>query len=255
MLPSVALSEDFTILRLRESHALSSSSQLLRFDLPGPEQVSGLALGQCVSLRMPRARGKSCFYSPLSLPSARGILDLLVSRPHEDGKGGSGLGAALVRLVPGQEVEVRGGVGIVGLPPDAPPETRLLLIGGGSGVVPLFQCLRALLEADARPQVTLVYAAGTPGELLFLPWLRRTAAGSGGRFNLRVTVDTVPSGCGPWDGRVGLIDVALLDDALRSLHPTAGDLSVVLAGPPPMVAAMRAHLSAVGVAAASVHTY
>jgi ferredoxin-NADP reductase len=66
----------------------------------------------------------------------------------------------------GDELEVRGPVGgyFVWRPEQASP---LLLVAGGSGVVPLRAMLRARCVADVRPPVHLVYAVRNPEAVLY----------------------------------------------------------------------------------------
>jgi ferredoxin-NADP reductase len=73
----------------------------------------------------------------------------------------------LVEVVkPGDELEVRGPIGgyFVWSPAQQNP---LLLVAGGSGVVPLRAMLRARCLADVRPPVHLLYAVRDPEAILY----------------------------------------------------------------------------------------
>lgn len=65
----------------------------------------------------------------------------------------------------GDELEVRGPVG--GYFVWRPSQTPLLLVAGGSGVVPLRAMLQARCAEDVRPAVHLLYAAREPEAVLY----------------------------------------------------------------------------------------
>jgi ferredoxin-NADP reductase len=67
---------------------------------------------------------------------------------------------------PGDTIEVRGPIGghFVWRPQDGGP---ILLIGGGSGVVPLMSILRAWSAAEPKTQVLLAYSARSWEDLIF----------------------------------------------------------------------------------------
>lgn len=67
---------------------------------------------------------------------------------------------------PGDTIEVRGPIGghFVWHPKDGGP---ILLLGGGSGVVPLISILRAWSTAEPKTQVLLAYSARSWEELIF----------------------------------------------------------------------------------------
>jgi ferredoxin-NADP reductase len=92
----------------------------------------------------------------------------------------------------------------------------LLLVGGGSGVVPLASMIRHhAAQASAIP-VTLVYSARTVADLVYLDELRSYAAAQAA-FSLHATVTReTPRDA---DLRSGRIDRALLARAIEAAPP------------------------------------
>lgn len=132
----------------------------------------------------------------------------------------------------GTQIELRGPLGkyFVWEPDDARP---ILLIGGGTGVVPL----RAMLLAHAgqASQMELLYSARSLEHAVYKEELLDNPA-------VRVTLtDETPDG---WSGYTHRIDGAMLADMLGHFAELP---RVYLCGPTPMVEAVANELVALGV--------
>jgi ferredoxin-NADP reductase len=152
-------------------------------------------------------------------------------------------------MAEGDLVEIRGPIGgwFVWEADDGGP---LLLIAGGSGIVPLMAMLRHRVRRSSHIPVRLLASVRTPGDLFYAEELRRLdAAGDG--FELFVTATrAVPAG---WTGLAGRIDEGMLakiawppsDSPLAyvcgptSFVETAGGLLVAAGYPPGRVRAER----------------
>ena len=113
----------------------------------------------------------------------------------------------------GDEIELRGPIGghFMWSADDGGP---LLLVGGGSGVVPLACMLRHRAARSSTIPVALVYSARTAADLIFGDELRALRARRDGfHFLPTLTRETNP----PPGFRIGRIDAALLNDALGHL--------------------------------------
>jgi ferredoxin-NADP reductase len=113
----------------------------------------------------------------------------------------------------GDEIELRGPIGghFMWSADDGGP---LLLVGGGSGVVPLACMLRHRAARSSTIPVALVYSARTAADLIFGDELRaQRARRDGFHFIPTLTRETNP----PPGFRVGRIDASLLSDALALL--------------------------------------
>jgi ferredoxin-NADP reductase len=124
--------------------------------------------GQHVDVRLTAEDGYSTqrSYSIASAPSD-GHLELTVQRVA-DGEVSPYLAD---ELRPGDEFELRGPVGgwFVWRPEQNDP---VLLVAGGSGVVPLMAMIRTRAAVGSRAPFRLVYSVRTPDDRLYLPELR-----------------------------------------------------------------------------------
>ncbi|MFY1585047.1 ferredoxin reductase [Micromonospora sp. WMMD734] len=106
----------------------------------------------------------------------------------------------------GDPVEVRGPVGgwFVWRPEQTPP---VLLVAGGSGVVPLMAMVRARRAAGNRAPFRLIYSVRTPADVIYADELRTRARDDAGLDVSYVYTRHAPDG---WRGephRIGLADV------------------------------------------------
>ncbi|MFL5930817.1 MAG: ferredoxin reductase [Gaiellaceae bacterium] len=133
----------------------------------------------------------------------------------------------------GDELEIRGPVGGYFVwDPDYPGP--ILLVGGGSGVVPLMAMIR---QRDAIP-TTLVYSARTLEDVIYRDELERV---SGGGLDVVLTLTrTQPEG---WAGHSRRVDAELLADVAPP--PDQRPLSFVC-GPTPFVEAVSLALVELG---------
>src|SRR5829696_5003352 len=122
----------------------------------------------------------------------------------------------------------------------------LLLLAGGSGIVPLMAMLRHRAAAASDVPARLVYSARTADDLIYRDELERLAAAGDG-FEL---VPTLTRGQPPpgWHGRTGRVDRDLLRDVVDA-HAHA-----FVCGPTPFVEAVAGSLVELGVDPARVKT-
>jgi ferredoxin-NADP reductase len=113
----------------------------------------------------------------------------------------------------GDEIDLRGPIGghFMWSVEDGGP---LLLIGGGSGVVPLMSMIRHRAAKGSALPLTLVVSARTSADLLYLDELRSRHAARGGFSLLGTLTREAPT---PPDLRSGRIDRELLSRALDGL--------------------------------------
>lgn len=139
----------------------------------------------------------------------------------------------------GTQIELRGPLGkyFVWESEDARP---VLLIGGGTGVVPLRAML--LAHADSDSQMELLYSARSPEHAIYKEELLDNPA-------VRVTLtDKAPD---DWSGYRRRVDGAMLADMLEHFAELP---RVYVCGPTPMVEAVSNELVALGVPAEQILT-
>ena len=139
----------------------------------------------------------------------------------------------------GAKLKLRGPRGVMTLHEDA--SRAALFIAGGIGITPFMSMLRQAAH-DALPHsLSLVFSNRRPEDAPFLTELEELARQRRGSFQL---VATMTGAADPsWHGRVGTVNAELI----RSVRVPPGQPVVYVAGPPAMVAAMRAILNDVGV--------
>jgi NAD(P)H-flavin reductase len=157
-----------------------------------------------------------------SSPLDKGYLEFTVKR-YPTGV----VTAALHDLSEGAAIGVRGPLGN-GFPMKELEGKNLVIVGGGFAFTTLRATVRYLLNDAIRRRyknITILYGARTPGELLYkselAEWQRR------GGIATYITVD---KGDDSWGGRVGLVPLVLKDIA-----PSSENAVSIVCGPPVML--------------------
>ena len=172
---------------------------------PGSARLAGSRAGQHVDVRLTAEDGYQAqrSYSIASAPEDR-YLALTVER-LDDGEVSPYL---TDELRAGDQLELRGPIGgyfvwehSLGGP--------LLLIGGGSGIVPLRAILRHRAAARSSVPARLLYSARSLEEVVFCDDIDRLASDDGLDVRLTLTREW-PEG---WHGDRGRVDRALLEEA------------------------------------------
>lgn len=151
------------------------------------------------------------------------------------------------QLQVGDRLDVRGPIGghFVWTTEEGGP---VLLVAGGSGVVPLMSMVRHRFEMGSNISTTLLYSLRAPQDLIYGPELAQChAAGDGFQVLLTYTREC-PAG---WHGYSRRIDRAMLEDVSGSIG-TEGHAFVC--GSTPFVEAVAGHLVQIGYPAERVKT-
>jgi ferredoxin-NADP reductase len=198
-------------------------ARTFRLELPEPRRHLA---GQhyVVRLTAPDGYTASRSYSVASAPDDTGEIELTVEK-LDDGEVSEYLHDV---VEPGDELEVRGPVGGFFV---WDGETPALLVGGGSGVVPLMAMMRQARASGRSDLVRLVVSARSPDDLYYADELP-------GPESLVVYTRQAPPGAGRTAGRLALADVAPL---------VRGGETVFVCGSPGFADAATAVLIAAGV--------
>jgi propane monooxygenase reductase subunit len=181
--------------------------------------------GQYVDIRVPGAADSVRSFSMCSTPN--GDLHRLefMIKVFPDGRFSGQLDGG---IRPGDPLEIIGPYGHFQM---RDRDSDAILIGGGSGMAPLWSMLNDLAERGVRRRVTFFYGARRRSDLFYLDRLRSLGA-------RLPDFEFVPALSEPrddevWEGETGLVtDVAsrrLDRDQLR------GEVEAYLCGPPPMI--------------------
>ncbi|KAG6501975.1 hypothetical protein ZIOFF_041862 [Zingiber officinale] len=226
--------ENFRDFKLVQKKQLSHNVAKFQFALPTPSSVLGLPIGQHISCRGKDNLGDEVIkpYTPTTLDSDLGYFELVI-KMYPQGR----MSHHFREMKVGDYMSVKGPKGRfkyqVG-------QVRAFgMIAGGSGITPMFQVTRAILENPKdKTKVHLIYANVTYESLLEeLDSLARTYPD---RFQIYYVLNQPPDG---WEGGVGFVS----KDMIKTHCPApAHDIQVLRCGPPPMNKAMAAHLDDLG---------
>jgi len=182
-------------------------------------------------------------YSIASEPERSGEIDLTVER-LEEGEVSSYLHDV---LVPGDQIEVRGPIGGYFVW-DGSSAGPLLLVAGGSGIVPLMAIVRYRARVGSRAPCTLLYSSRTSADIIYGAELNELAARDDGLRVIHTLTREQPPG---WTGYTRRIDATMLGEVLGA---TGNQATVFVCGPTPLVEAAATGLVGLGLAPSQVRT-
>ncbi|MDJ0364389.1 ferredoxin reductase [Hymenobacter sp. H14-R3] len=202
--------------------------------------------GQHYDLRLTAEGGYQAerSYSVASPPEQTGEIELTVELVAE----GEVSGYLFEGVAVGDPLEVRGPIGgyfVWRGEPAAPP---LLLVGGGSGVVPLMAMLRHRQHLGLRTPAVLLFSIRTPEEVIYQAELEALTKEDPTFTLLLDYTRQAPTG---WAGYQRRIDAALLAEVVARF---ATPPQCFVCGPTGLVESVANGLQAVGVATESILT-
>ncbi len=182
------------------------------FTLALPQWVPHRA-GQHYDVRLTAPDGYQAqrSYSIASQPERSDEIDLTVER-LEDGEVSTYLHDI---LVVGDQLEVRGPIGGYFVW-EARLGGPLLLVAGGSGVVPLMAMLRHRAAAGSSVPTRLLYSSRTPEDVIYRQELATLRAAEGGLDIVHTFTRAQPPG---WQGYARRIDAPMLQEVIHPLGP------------------------------------
>ena len=191
-------------------HIKPETPKVKTFSLSLPNWTPHLA-GQHYDVRLTAADGYQAqrSYSIASEPERAGEVDLTVER-LEDGEVSSYLHDV---LAPGDQIEVRGPIGGYFVW-QAGQGGQLLLVAGGSGVVPLMSMLRHRAAKGSHVPARLLFSSRNPEDAIYYDELERLRAGGNGLEVFHTFTRSQPSG---WTGYARRIDAPMLAEVAGPL--------------------------------------
>ncbi len=190
------------------------TSRVKTFTLALPEWVPHQA-GQHYDIRLTAEDGYQAerSYSIASEPERRNEIDLTVER-IEDGEVSPYLHDI---VVPGDTLELRGPIGGYFVW-QANQREPLLLVAGGSGIVPLMAIIRHRVAGRSMVPVRLLYSSRTFDDIIYESELSRLVASDSSLGVLHTLTRSQPPG---WRGYARRIDREMLREALAPLGSSA----------------------------------
>ncbi|XP_010274919.1 PREDICTED: NADH--cytochrome b5 reductase 1 [Nelumbo nucifera] len=228
--------ENFKEFKLVQRTQLSHNVAKFRFALPTPTSVLGLPIGQHISCRGRDGQGEEVIkpYTPTTLDSDLGHFELVI-KMYPQGR----MSHHFREMRVGDYLAVKGPKGRFKYQPG---QVRAFgMLAGGSGITPMFQVARAILENPKdRTKVHLIYANVTLEDILLKEELDGLARDYPDRFKVFYVLNQPPE---VWNGGVGFVS----KEMIKTHCPLpAADVQILRCGPPPMNKAMAAHLEELG---------
>jgi len=182
-------------------------------------------------------------YSIASEPEREGEVDITVERIN-DGEVSTYLHDV---LVPGDRIEARGPIGGYFVW-EATMAEPLLLIAGGSGVVPLMSMIRHRAAAGAKTPVSLLYSSRNFEDIIYYDELEKLRSADGGLQIFHTLTRSQPA---EWKGYTRRID----QDMLKHIAgPLGRSVQAFICGPTLLVEAAANTLVKVGIKPDQIRT-
>ncbi|KAK4593579.1 hypothetical protein RGQ29_017623 [Quercus rubra] len=220
--------EKFMEFKLEKKTQLSPNTAKFRFVLPTPTSVLGLPVGQHIICRGIDSEGLEVIrqYTPITLDSDVGYFELVVK---------GRMSHHFREMREGDYLSVLGPKGNFKYKPGQSRELGML--AGDSGITPMFQIIRAILENPKdKTNVHLIYASVTLDDMLLKKELDAFASKFRSRFKVYYVLSQPPVA---WNGGTGK---TISREVIQSFCQPAQDMQILRCGS----AAMAAQLNALG---------
>lgn len=217
-----------------ELHVEAADVRTIVLDVPG---FRGHLAGQHVDIRLTADDGYVAQRSySIASPAGRSERIALTVARVEDGEVSSFF---LDELRVGDTIEVRGPIGGYFTWSPATPGP-LMLVAGGSGVVPLMSMLRTRVGARSHTPARLLYSSRSERHIIYRDELDRMRAVDDGFVFCHTLTREVAA---EWSGERGRIDRAML---LRRGFAPSDRPTIYVCGPTPFVESVAESLLAIG---------
>jgi ferredoxin-NADP reductase len=196
-----------------------------------------------VRLRAPDGYQAQRSYSIASNPEQRGEIELTVER-LEEGEVSTYLHDV---LIVGDQVELRGPIGGYFVW-EASMGGPLLLVAGGSGIVPLMAMLRHRHAVRSTVPVRLLYSSRTYEDIIYRDELEMLDKDRSGLEVFHTLTRSKPQ---VWDGYSRRIDMQMLKEVAK---PLGNELKAYICGPTALVEGVANGLVTLGIPAEQIRT-
>ena len=220
--------DEWIDLKLKESWNISHNSKHYVFEFNSPDDVSGLVTASCVLAKYVTPKGNNVIrpYTPVSDVNQKGTIEFVI-KTYPEGK----FSKHVADLKPNDTVSFKGP--IVKWKWEPNQFKHITLIGGGTGIAPLFQLLHEITKnPQDKTKVDLIYGSLTPDDILLKADLDKIAQEHKDQIKIHYFVDKASD---DWKGHTGFIT----KDFLKELLPApSADAKIFICGPPPLYKAL-----------------
>jgi len=236
-------------LKLIKKEVVSHDTRRFVFELPSPNHILGLPVGQHIYLSA-KVDGSLVVrpYTPVTSDEDLGHMDLVVKvyfkNVHPKFPDGGKMSQYLENMKIGDTIDVRGpsgllvynGQGEFAIKPDKKSAAKTVkaskvsMIAGGTGITPMLQLVTDVFRNENdKTSLSLLFANQSEDDILVREELEAIQAAHPDRFKLWYTVDRPKDG---WKYSSGFVDADMIKDHL--FEPSDDNL-VLMCGPPPMI--------------------
>ncbi|GEQ69617.1 hypothetical protein JCM33374_g3290 [Metschnikowia sp. JCM 33374] len=215
---------DWVDLKLKDSWHISPDTKHYVFELNSPEDVSGLVTASCLLAKYVTSKGNNVIrpYTPVSDPDQKGTIEFVI-KTYPEGK----FSKHVHELNNNDTVSFKGP--IIKWKWEPNQFKKIILIGGGSGITPLYQLIHEISKnPNDNTKVDLYYGSKTQNDILLKKELDKIAAEHKDQINIHYFINQPEDG---WKGHTGHIDKTFLKEHLAG--PSA-DSKIFVCGPPPL---------------------
>lgn len=215
-------------LKLKKSVSLGLNSKRLIFELNDSNDVSGLVNASCLLTKFVTAKGNNVIrpYTPISDVDEKGIIEFIVKK-YDGGK----MSSHIHDLKPNDTLSFKGP--IVKWKWEPNQYKSIDLIGGGTGITPLYQLLHEITKnPEDKTKVNLYYGSVDKDDILLRTELDTLADKYKDQVKVVYFLDKAPAG---WKGETGFISKDYLQ---KNLPGPSKDSKVFICGPPGLYKAL-----------------
>lgn len=220
--------DEWIDLKLKKSWNISPNTKHYVFDLKNPDDVSGLVTASLLLAKYVTPKGSNVIrpYTPVSDVDQKGTIEFVI-KTYPEGK----FSKHFYDLKPNDTVAFKGP--IVKWKWEPNQFKHISLIGGGSGITPLYQLLHEITKNPAdKTKVDLFYGNLTEDDILLRKELDDIAAKHKDQVNIHYFLDKAPAN---WSGQSGHITKDFLKE---HLPPPSKDAKIYVCGPPGLYTAI-----------------
>lgn len=241
---------------LQSKTTVSWDTRIFRFKLEHDEQTLGLPTGQHMMIRLRDPVTREMIirsYTPISETTEAGFVDVLVKIYFDtkERKGGK-MSQAIDQLPLGHPIEFKGpigkfeykGAGLCLVNGVKRHVDSFLMVCGGSGVTPIYQVYRAVMQTKAdKTHCTVLDGNRLFEDILCKAEMDAHAKDNAEKSKLLYTLTQAPD---DWQGLKGRIGAPLLKEHAERAAFCEGNAMVLICGPEPLEKAVHAALLEIG---------
>lgn len=214
--------DEWLDLTLKESSHITHDTKHYIFELKDKDHVSGLTTASCLLAKYVTPKGNNVIrpYTPISDPDQKGTLEFIV-KTYENGK----FSKHFYDLKVNDTVSFKGP--IVKWKWEPNQYKNVALIGGGSGITPLYQLVHEITKnPEDKTKVQLFYGSLTKEDIILKKELDEIASKHKDQFSVQYFLNKADD---TWEGHTGFITKDYLK---ANLPEPSKDVKIFVCGPP-----------------------